>query len=185
MTNEKMDSATPRPPCPPPTPDLPEKRREPLTPAGLREIQKAFIRGNKSSAFFNRDYASKIGGIGCCGRRACCCSWLKQPNAIKTSMKMAKIQNIPLDPEAILGFCQNIKCCVAFEHGTPESIISHARPDVNASPYLKRASHMASAMKARRKANKNQDDAAQPETKGNGGGNAQPETKEKGEDNEK
>jgi len=174
MNNEKMDPATPNHPFPrrpPLPPNLPEKHREPRTPEGLREIQKAFIRGNKSSAFFNRDYASKIGGIGCCGRRACCCSWLKQPNAIKTSMKMAKIQNIPLDPEAILGFCQNIKCCVAFEHGTPESIISHARPDLNASPYLKRASHMASAMKARKKGGKNPDDNAQPEPGANGENN--------------
>lgn len=92
------------------------------------DYSKAPMRASKQSVFFNRDLAVKIGGIGACGRPTCCSCWLKNPTSIKTSMRMAKSQNIPLDPEAILGFCQQIKCCVAFEHGTPESVVKHAKP---------------------------------------------------------
>lgn len=78
-------------------------------------------RFSPQSPFYNRELASKLGGIGLCGRPCCCCTWLKRPTALKISIKMAKEQKIALDPDNLNGFCQQIKCCVAFEHGTPEA----------------------------------------------------------------
>lgn len=75
----------------------------------------------QQSPFYNRELASKLGGIGLCGRPCCCCTWLKRPTALKISIKMAKEQKIALDPDNLNGFCQQIKCCVAFEHGRPEA----------------------------------------------------------------
>ena len=82
-------------------------------------------RVNKQSAYYNRDLAAKMGGIGLCGRPCCCSTWLKRPTAIKISIRMAKDQNIALDPDNLNGFCQQIKCCVAFEHGCPEATCEH------------------------------------------------------------
>lgn len=69
----------------------------------------------KHTAFLNRELAAKNGGIGLCGRPVCCRKWLLKPNALKISIRMAKSQKIPLDPDNLHGYCQQIKCCVAFE----------------------------------------------------------------------
>lgn len=69
----------------------------------------------KHTAFLNRELAAKNGGIGLCGRPVCCRKWLLKPNALKISIRMAKSQKIPLDPDNLNGYCQQIKCCVAFE----------------------------------------------------------------------
>lgn len=81
--------------------------------------------GGKQSAYFNRDLAAKMGGIGLCGRPCCCSTWLRRPTAIKLSIRMAKDQNVALDPDSLNGFCQQIKCCIAFEHGSPEATCEH------------------------------------------------------------
>lgn len=70
---------------------------------------------HKRTAFLNRDIACKLGGFGLCGRPICCRKWLSRPNSLKISIRMAKEQKIPLDPDNLNGFCQQIKCCVAFE----------------------------------------------------------------------
>ncbi|MBR0056677.1 MAG: hypothetical protein IJP66_05050 [Kiritimatiellae bacterium] len=88
----------------------------------------------RQTAFFNRDLATKIGGFGVCGRPCCCTTWMKNPNALKVSIRMAKSQNIALDPDSLNGFCQQMKCCVAFENGSPEATCEHVVAKKGAKP---------------------------------------------------
>ncbi|MCL2104794.1 MAG: hypothetical protein FWH21_07045 [Kiritimatiellaeota bacterium] len=61
-----------------------------------------------------RDEAAFVGCVGICGRAACCCAWQRQfPNP---STRMAKVQDIPLNPVTANGRCGKLKCCFAFEH---------------------------------------------------------------------
>ena len=60
-----------------------------------------------------RDKAKIVGGYGVCGRELCCSSYMKDFHAL--SIKMAKDQNLPLNPSRISGVCGRIKCCMAYE----------------------------------------------------------------------
>lgn len=61
-----------------------------------------------------RDEVKKIGGNGVCGRELCCCSFLNNFDAV--SIKMAKEQNIALNPCKIAGNCGRLMCCLKYEH---------------------------------------------------------------------
>lgn len=61
-----------------------------------------------------RDEAKMIGGIGTCGRELCCTTWLKDFAPI--SMKMAKRQNLSLNPSKISGQCGRLMCCLSYEN---------------------------------------------------------------------
>ena len=61
-----------------------------------------------------RQEASMIGGIGPCGRPLCCATFLKDFTPV--TIKMAKIQDIPLNPNKISGTCGRLMCCLSFEH---------------------------------------------------------------------
>ncbi len=63
-----------------------------------------------------RSEARIYGGIGMCGRELCCSSFLN--NFAPVSIKMAKEQNMLLNPEKISGLCGRLMCCLAFEHQT-------------------------------------------------------------------
>ncbi|MFN8557997.1 MAG: regulatory iron-sulfur-containing complex subunit RicT [Dehalococcoidia bacterium] len=63
-----------------------------------------------------RDQAKAVDGYGRCGRRLCCTSWLISFPAI--SIKMAKEQNLPLNPSKISGMCGRLLCCLAYEDDT-------------------------------------------------------------------
>jgi len=63
-----------------------------------------------------RDKARLVGGIGCCGRELCCQSFLKDFEPV--SVRMAKDQNLPLNPSKISGVCGRLMCCLIFEHDT-------------------------------------------------------------------
>ena len=60
-----------------------------------------------------RDEVKKIGGNGVCGRELCCCSFLSDFEAV--SIKMAKEQNISLNPSKISGNCGRLMCCLKYE----------------------------------------------------------------------
>lgn len=60
-----------------------------------------------------RDEVRRIGGNGICGRELCCCSFL--PNFEAVSIKMAKEQNISLNPAKISGNCGRLMCCLKYE----------------------------------------------------------------------
>ena len=55
-----------------------------------------------------------LGGIGSCGRPLCCHSWL--PDFEPVSIKMAKVQNLSLNPTKISGICGRLMCCLKFEN---------------------------------------------------------------------
>lgn len=61
-----------------------------------------------------RDEVKRIGGNGVCGRELCCCSFLD--NFETVSIKMAKEQNISLNPSKISGNCGRLMCCLKYEH---------------------------------------------------------------------
>ena len=63
-----------------------------------------------------RNEAKMIGGLGTCGREFCCCSFLKEFEPV--SVKMAKEQNLALNPQKISGACGRLMCCLAYEVGT-------------------------------------------------------------------
>lgn len=60
-----------------------------------------------------RDEVRRIGGNGVCGRELCCCSFLG--NFETVSIKMAKEQNIALNPSKISGNCGRLMCCLKYE----------------------------------------------------------------------
>lgn len=61
-----------------------------------------------------RDEAKMLGGIGICGRPFCCSTFLNDFGAV--SVKMAKEQNLPLNPSKISGACGRLMCCLRNEH---------------------------------------------------------------------
>ena len=60
-----------------------------------------------------RDETRIIGGMGPCGRPLCCHSWL--PDFVPVSIKMAKEQNLSLNPTKISGQCGRLMCCLKYE----------------------------------------------------------------------
>ena len=63
-----------------------------------------------------RDEAKMLGGIGICGRPLCCSKWLHDFQPV--SIKMAKQQNLSLNPTKISGTCGRLMCCLNFEDKT-------------------------------------------------------------------
>ena len=61
-----------------------------------------------------RDEAKMMGGIGGCGRSLCCNSWLADFEPV--SIKMAKVQNLSLNPTKISGICGRLMCCLKYEN---------------------------------------------------------------------
>ena len=61
-----------------------------------------------------RDEAKMLGGIGSCGRALCCHSWLSDFEP--ASIKMAKVQNLSLNPAKISGICGRLMCCLKYEN---------------------------------------------------------------------
>ncbi len=65
-----------------------------------------------------RDEARMMGGLGICGRELCCCSFLN--NFQPVSIKMAKEQNLSMNPGKISGTCGRLLCCLNFEQAAYE-----------------------------------------------------------------
>ena len=61
-----------------------------------------------------RDAARFSCGMASCGRPMCCGSWIKNFEAV--GVKMAKLQKLSLNPNAISGMCGRLKCCLRFEY---------------------------------------------------------------------
>ena len=68
-----------------------------------------------------RDEAKMLGGIGVCGRPICCNSFLGDFQPV--SIKMAKEQNLSLNPTKISGTCGRLMCCLKYEHTTYEEML--------------------------------------------------------------
>ncbi|MCI8598921.1 MAG: stage 0 sporulation family protein [Lachnospiraceae bacterium] len=70
-----------------------------------------------------RDETKIVGGIGICGRQLCCHTHLSE--FIPVSIKMAKEQNLSLNPTKISGVCGRLMCCLKHEQETYEELNSH------------------------------------------------------------
>lgn len=68
-----------------------------------------------------RDEAKMMGGIGSCGRSLCCHSWLSDFEPV--SIKMAKVQNLSLNPAKISGICGRLMCCLKYEQDAYEHLL--------------------------------------------------------------
>jgi len=60
-----------------------------------------------------RDEAKLLDGVGKCGRQLCCTSWLREFTPV--SIRMAKNQQLPLNPDEISGVCGRLLCCLSYE----------------------------------------------------------------------
>jgi cell fate regulator YaaT (PSP1 superfamily) len=67
-----------------------------------------------------RDEARRFDGMGMCGRRLCCATFLKDFEPV--TLKMAKDQNLPLTPAKISGACGRLMCCLMYEIGDYKEI---------------------------------------------------------------
>jgi len=63
-----------------------------------------------------RQEASRLGGLGSCGRELCCCTWLTNFNSVTTNA--ARIQQLSLNPQKLAGQCGKLKCCLNYEYAT-------------------------------------------------------------------
>ncbi len=68
-----------------------------------------------------RDEAKSIGGIGICGRPFCCSEFLSEFYPVST--KMAKVQNLSLNPKKISGCCGRLMCCLRYEQEAYEDLV--------------------------------------------------------------
>ena len=71
-----------------------------------------------------RDKAKMVGGLGICGRPFCCASFLDDFQPV--SIKMAKTQNLSLNPTKISGTCGRLMCCLKYEQDAYEYLIQNS-----------------------------------------------------------
>ncbi len=74
-----------------------------------------------------RDKAKMVGGLGICGRPFCCASFLDDFQPV--SIKMAKTQNLSLNPTKISGTCGRLMCCLKYEQDAYEDLIRRSPKD--------------------------------------------------------
>ena len=68
-----------------------------------------------------RDEAKMLGGLGVCGRPFCCSQFLNEFYPVST--KMAKVQNLSLNPKKISGCCGRLMCCLRYEQEAYEDLV--------------------------------------------------------------
>ncbi len=61
-----------------------------------------------------RQEASRLGGIGSCGRELCCATWLSDFHSVTT--QAARVQQLALNPQKLAGQCGKLKCCLNYEY---------------------------------------------------------------------
>jgi cell fate regulator YaaT (PSP1 superfamily) len=79
----------------------------------VRELNRRFKVRVELRQLGPRDETKLMGGFGRCGRPLCCMSFLTEFSPV--SIKMAKEQNLPLNPLKISGICGRLLCCLAYE----------------------------------------------------------------------
>jgi len=80
----------------------------------VRDLSSVFQARVQMLQVGDRDRAKLADGIGRCGERLCCSSWLTGFPTI--SIRMAKEQDLPLNPSKISGSCGRLLCCLVYEH---------------------------------------------------------------------
>jgi len=71
-----------------------------------------------------RDEAKMLGGLGICGKEFCCSQFLDEFQPV--SIKMAKTQNLSLNPTKISGTCGRLMCCLKYEQDAYEELVKNA-----------------------------------------------------------
>ena len=79
----------------------------------VRELARVFRTRIEMRQIGVRDEAKLLDGVGKCGRQLCCTSWLREFTPV--SIRMAKNQQLPLNPEEISGVCGRLLCCLSYE----------------------------------------------------------------------
>ena len=79
----------------------------------VRDLARRFRTRVDLRAVKPREEASRIGGIGSCGRELCCSTWLTEFKVVTT--RAAKKQSLPLNPARLMGQCGRLKCCLNYE----------------------------------------------------------------------
>jgi cell fate regulator YaaT (PSP1 superfamily) len=79
-----------------------------------RELRKSFRMRIEMLQIGPRDAAKLLGGYGACGQPRCCSTFLTEFSPI--SIRMAKAQNVSLNPSEITGMCGRLRCCLIYEH---------------------------------------------------------------------
>jgi len=82
----------------------------------VKELVQKFNTHVEMKQIGTRDLAGKLGGIGHCGRQLCCSLFLSNFDPI--SIRMAKDQDLSLNPDKISGICGRLMCCLAYEYDT-------------------------------------------------------------------
>lgn len=86
----------------------------------FRELVKALVQEFRTRVEMRqigvRHETQMIGGLGPCGRELCCTSFLSTFDSV--SIKMAKTQDLPLNPAKISGLCNRLLCCLTYEYET-------------------------------------------------------------------
>lgn len=79
----------------------------------VRDLAKIFRTRIEMRQIGVRDEAKLLNGVGKCGRQLCCTSWLREFTPV--SIRMAKNQQLPLNPDEISGVCGRLLCCLSYE----------------------------------------------------------------------
>jgi len=86
----------------------------------FRELIKLYARDFRTKIEMKqvglRQEASRLGGIGSCGRELCCSTWLTDFRSVSTSA--ARYQQLSLNPQKLAGQCGKLKCCLNYELGS-------------------------------------------------------------------
>ena len=82
-----------------------------------------------------RQEASRLGGIGSCGRELCCATWMNDFKSVTTNA--ARVQQLSLNPQKLAGQCGKLKCCLNYEYDTYVDAIK-GLPDTDLRLKLKR-----------------------------------------------
>ena len=84
----------------------------------FRELVKILVRQYRTRIEMRqigvRHETQMLGGLGLCGRELCCSSFLNVFDSV--SIKMAKVQDLPLNPAKISGNCNRLLCCLTYEY---------------------------------------------------------------------
>lgn len=79
----------------------------------VKELAKAFRASVEMRQIGVRDEAKILDGYGRCGYRLCCASWMQEFAPV--SIRLAKVQDLPLNPAEISGTCGRLLCCLSYE----------------------------------------------------------------------
>ncbi len=79
----------------------------------VRDLSKRYTARVHLRQIGPRDRAKVVGGIDRCGRELCCSTWM--PDFKPIQIRMAKNQQLPLNPSEISGVCGKLLCCLSFE----------------------------------------------------------------------